>query len=187
VRSFPTLYTKRLVLRAFEVVDAPAVQRLAGDRNIAATTMKIPHPYDLAMAEEWIATHEEGWSQGRSLSLAVERHSDNGLVGAIGLRIEPDHACAELGYWIGKPHWRRGFATEAAEATLAFGFNDLRLNRIHAHYFRGNTGSGRVLQKLGMKHEGCLRQHVKKGGAYEDVELYGIIASEWQTIHANGL
>ncbi len=149
--------------------------------------MTIPHPYDLTMAEAWIATHEEGWSQQRSLSLAVERRSDNSLVGAIGLRIEPDHACAELGYWIGKPYWRTGYATEAAAATVAFGFNDLRLNRIHAHHFGGNTASGRVLQKLGMKHEGCLRQHVRKWGAYEDVELYGIMASEWQTTHANGL
>jgi RimJ/RimL family protein N-acetyltransferase len=180
----PTLYTERLILRAFDASDAPAVQRLAGDRLIAATTMNIPHPYDLAMAQEWIATHEDDWIQGRAAHFAIASRADGGLVGAVGLRLKTEHSTAELGYWIGKPYWGVGYATEAATAAVAFGFNDLRLNRIHAHHFGGNPASGRVLQKIGMQHEGCLRQHVRKWGAFEDVEEYGVIASEWRAMHS---
>jgi ribosomal-protein-alanine N-acetyltransferase len=56
----------------------------------------------------------------------------------------------------------------------------LELNRIFAHHFTRNPASGRVMQKLGMKHEGCLRQHFEKWDAFEDMEIYGILKSEWQ-------
>jgi RimJ/RimL family protein N-acetyltransferase len=184
VTGLPTLHTERLTLRSFDASDAPAVQRLAGDRLIAATTMNIPHPYDLKMAQEWIATHEDDWLQERAAHFAIASHVEGGLIGAVGLRLKLEHSTAELGYWIGKPYWGNGYATEAAKATVAFGFNDLRLNRIHARHFGGNPASGRVLQKTGMQYEGCLRQHVRKLGTIDDVELYGIIASEWRATHA---
>ena len=86
---------------------------------------------------------------------------------------------AELGYWIGKPYWGQGYCTEAARATLDFGFEQLGLNRIFAHHFARNPASGRVMQKIGMTREGRLRQHVKKWDAFEDLELYGILKDHW--------
>ena len=85
-----------------------------------------------------------------------------------------------MGYWISKKFWNRGFASEAAKAILEYGFTTLGMNRIHAHHFTRNKASGRILLKIGMKHEGKLRQHVKKWDKFEDIEMYGILRSEFE-------
>ena len=175
----PILETERLILRPFELADAKEVQRLAGAREIAATTLNIPHPYEDGMAEEWIGTHQETFEQGRGVSFAITTRGDGRLIGAISLMgIRPGHQ-AELGYWIGEPHWNQGFCTEAARAVVGYGFRVLGLNRIHACHLTRNPASGRVMQKLGMVHEGRRRQHVEKWGAFEDLELYGMLRREW--------
>ena len=173
----PTLTTKRLTLRPFKPSDAADVQRLAGEREVAATTLNIAHPYEDGMAESWIADHEKNWSSGTTLTLAITTAAD-GLVGAISLKLTVGHNSAELGYWIGVPYWGRGYATEAARAIVDFGFKDIGLSRIHAHFLADNVASGRVMEKLGMRHEGVLRQHIVKWGERHDVVLYGILASD---------
>jgi RimJ/RimL family protein N-acetyltransferase len=76
------------------------------------------------------------------------------------------------------PYWGRGYATEAALAVIAFGFEELGLNRIYAQHMASNPASGRVMQKAGMRHEGTLRQHVTKFGIVDDIAIYGILASD---------
>ena len=176
--SIPTLQTPRLILRAFQVQDAPAVQGFAGVPEVALTTQNIPHPYEDGMAETWIATHRSKWDEGKILTLAITLDSD-GLVGAVGLHINTVHSRGELGYWIGLPFWNRGLATEAAEALLEFGFGALRLNRIQARHMVRIPASGRVMEKLGMKPEGVQRQHVKAHGDFEDIAMYSILRSEF--------
>ncbi len=176
----PTLETERLILRPFDPRDATEVQRLAGDRRIADTTLNIPHPYEDGMAEKWISTHEGAFEKGERLTLAITRKANGHLIGAISLmRIFKDHQ-AELGYWIGKPYWKQGFCTEAAKAVLRHAFTQLDLIRIHASYITRNPASGRVMQKLNMKHEGTLRQHAAKWGKCEDLAVYGILKEEWE-------
>jgi RimJ/RimL family protein N-acetyltransferase len=171
------LETERLVLRAFRLDDAPEVQRLAGAREVAAGTLAIPHPYPDGAAEEWIS----GQAEEDGPTFAIERKEDGALVGAIGLRFEREHDRAELGYWVGVPYWNRGYATEAGRAALRHGFETEGLNRIYAFHFTNNPASGRVLQKLGMTHEGRRRAHTLKRGEYLDNETYGILRSEWST------
>ena len=175
----PTLETARLVLRPFRTADADEVQRLAGDRAVADTTLNIPHPYEDGMAEKWISNHRDWFERREQAVFAITLRSDGTLIGAVGLLIHGEDQRAELGYWIGKPYWNQGFCTEAARRVLGFGFEHLGLNRIYAHHFVRNPASGRVLQKLGMAHEGRLRQHVRKWDAFEDLELYGILKSQW--------
>lgn len=110
---------------------------------------------------------------------AVIERASGDLVGAIGLVVQPEHARAEMGYWIGVPFWNCGYATEAARAVLVFGFVELKLNRIYATYLTRNPASGRVMQKVGMRNEGLFRQHVKKWDEFEDLALCGILAGEW--------
>lgn len=165
------LRTPRLELRRFAPADAAAVQRLAGAREVASQTLLIPHPYPDGAAEAWIAKHAEG----AELTLAIDHGGE--LVGAIGLHIERAHDRAELGYWIGVPYWGRGFATEAARAIVAHGFNEHALNRIHAWVFTSNPASARVLEKIGMTREGVFREHFKKWDAYVDAECWGLVAS----------
>ncbi len=178
----PTFETKRLILRPFTMADAADVQRLAGDRAIAATTGgNIPHPYEDGMAEEWIASHPKLYEEGKAVNFAVVLRADSLLIGATALTIGETTRRAELGYWIGKPYWGRGYCTEAAQTMVEYGFEVLRLNRIHACHFGSNPASGRVMQKLGMSYEGCRRQHFCKWGRFEDCVDYAILKSEYET------
>ncbi len=177
--GMPVLDTARLRLRPFTLADAPEVQRLAGAREIAATTLRIPHPYPDGVAEGWILSHPGAWERGDELNLAIARLEDGALLGAIGLALALADARAELGYWIGVPFWGRGYATEAARALVAYGFEVLHLERIHACHFAGNPASGRVLRNAGMIHEGTQRRHVVKWGRTEDLELYGMLREEF--------
>jgi ribosomal-protein-alanine N-acetyltransferase len=177
--EFPRLTTARLVLRQFALSDAAEVQRLAGDRAIADTTLEIPHPYEDGMAEQWIATHAPKFEAGEQVALAITLADTGRLVGAVGLAVQARFDRAEIGYWVGKPYWGRGYCTEASRAVVDWGFTELKLNRIFATHFKGNPASGRVMQKLGMTAEGLLRQHIKKWDRYEDLAIYGLVRSEW--------
>lgn len=175
----PTLTGSRVVLRPFSLQDASIVQALAGAPEVASTTLTIPHPYPDGAAETWIETHAPGYAAGTLASFAIVAATTQEVVGAMGLAIKAAHARAELGYWIGVPFWNRGYSTEAAAMILQFGFEALSLNRIYAQHFVRNPASGRVLQKVGMRYEGRLRQHVRRWENFEDLEQYGILAHEW--------
>jgi len=187
MKERPTIETERLLLRPFELSDARDVQRLAGDKAIAATTLSIPHPYEDGMAEEWISTHQAKFEAGTLSNFAVVLRASDELIGAIGLVIVPRFERAELGYWIGRPYWKNGYCTEAGQAVLQYGFSILKLNRIHASCLTCNPASGKVMQKMGMAHEGCARQHVKRWDKFEDLELYGLLKEQWITNTEQGL
>lgn len=167
--------TERLLLRPFTLADAPAVQRLAGAREIALNTLLIPYPYPEGAAEAWISKPRDP----HDINFAITLRESGELVGAIGLVVGREHDRAEIGYWIAVEHWNRGYATEAARAVIRYGFEELNLNRIFAVHFARNAGSGRVMQKLGMRHEGSLREHLVKWGERIDVEVYGILRGDW--------
>lgn len=178
----PELTTERLVLRPFLLTDAEAVSVLAGDEDIARNTLNIPYPYDREHAEEWITAHPGQFDRREAVTYAATRAMDGTLVGAVGLLLDPVNDSAELGYWIGKEFWGNGYATEAASAVIAWAFQALDLHRIHASHFPRNPASGRVLRKLGMQHEGRLREHVKKWDEYLDLERFGLLRRDFEGI-----
>ena len=180
--SRPTLTTERLILRPFELEDAPDVTRLVNDRRIADTTINIPHPYEESIALAWIGTHAEVAERGDGLTLAVTERQSQAIVGAVGLSISRAHRRGELGYWVAVDHWRRGYATEASEAMLDYAFGALDLIRVVAHCLTRNPGSWRVMEKLGMQREGHMRQHIIKLDVPEDIWLYGILREEWRSL-----
>ena len=176
----PTITTARLILRPFYISDATRIKQLAGNRAIADTTLNIPHPYEDGMAEQWISTHQSKLEAGESVQFAITlRHSET-LIGALGIEMVARYDRAEIGYWIGRPYWSKGYCTEAGHAVLRYGFQALNLNRIHAAHFKRNPASGRVMEKLGMVREGIARQHIKKWEMYEDLVQYGIIKADWE-------
>jgi RimJ/RimL family protein N-acetyltransferase len=181
----PTLETERLILRSFVENDAPRISELAGDAEISDTTLRIPHPYTSEMAAEWIGTHETIREKGRALFYAIDLKSSGGLIGSTGIDIDLPHSRAEIGYWIGKEFWGRGYATEAAGRLLEYVFAVLKLHRATAHHFARNPGSGRVLEKLGMKREGHLRSHILKSGVWEDIVQYGILHNEYERLETD--
>ena len=170
------IHTARLTLRPFTLDDAPAVQRLASDYDVALNTLLIPHPYPDGAAEAWIAMHQADFDENRIHHFAVDAGE---LTGAIGLVMKSD-GIAEIGYWIGVPYWRRGYASEAAIEVVRYGFEEVGLQRIFAAHFTRNPASGRVLQKAGMQCEGTLRRHQLKWGEPLDITFYGILREEWE-------
>ena len=175
----PVLETARLVLRPYRLGDAADLQRLAGDRRIAATTATIPHPYPDGAAEEFIGAQEERWRDGTHLTCAITERGVDALMGAVGLVFAAEHARAELGYWIAVPAWGHGYATEASEALCDYGFTRLGLHRIEARHVAGNPASGAVMRKLGMQQEGVLRGYKVKWDTLHDLVVYGVLADEW--------
>ncbi len=173
--EFPGLKTNRLILRALEFADAGQVQKLAGERDIAAATLLIPHPYLDGMAEDWIKLTHQQFKDDKALTWAITTQEKTDLIGAVGLSLKNEHCRAELGYWIGKPFWNKGYCTEAASAVLDFAFTTADLHKIVATYLRSNPASGQVMQKIGMSFEGELSQHVKKWDRFEDLIVYGLI------------
>jgi ribosomal-protein-alanine N-acetyltransferase len=179
VSPTPTLRTARLVLGDFDADDAGELQRLAGDREIADTTLAIPHPYELDHALAWIGNQRKESARGRATNFAIRLSAESPIIGCAGLRdIDPEHVQAELGFWIGREWWGHGYAREAAAAVIRFGFETLHLNRICAHHMLRNPAAGKVLQHIGMQREGVMRQRVRKWGIYEDVVLYAILRDE---------
>ena len=175
--------TERLLIRAYVLADAPAMLRLINTREVALNTLRIPYPYPEEEAERWIANHEERVQKGDH-AFAVTLRETRELIGTVGLHRKAENDSAEIGYWIGVPYWGKGYATEAAGAMLRYGFETFPLNRIFAMHFGRNAASGRVLQKIGMRHEGTLRQHLKKWDEYVDLECYGILRSDFTAIRS---
>ena len=145
----PNISTTRLILRPFELTDASNVQRLAGNFNVAKTTLNIPHPYEDGMAEKWIAKHKYQWEHKTHAVFAIEITESKTFIGVISL-FDATIAEAKLGYWIGEPYWGYNYCTEASAAIIRFAFKNLYLERIFAEHLTSNPASGRVMQKVGM-------------------------------------
>lgn len=173
--SIVLIETPRLHLRPLSESDIPELVPLIGAREVAATTLRIPHPYEEKHAREALAST----LKENELRLAIRLRGNGALIGGVGLHPDEQHNRAELGYWISVPHWGQGYATEAAQAVVRHGFEQFKLNRIYASHYGRNLASGKVLRKIGMKHEGCLRRHFLKWGEYLDSEMYGILREEW--------
>jgi len=141
------LKTERLTLRPLRSSDAEAMMALAGDADVARMTARIPHPYSLDQAKDWIARA----IQSNEVVFAIVHQG--ALIGCVGYMPE-ENTSAEVGSWIGKPHWNKGFATEAARAVAEHAFASGDIRTLTAGHFTDNPASARVLEKLGFTHSG---------------------------------
>ncbi len=149
----PSLTTARLQLRPLEAADAAAVFRLVNDYSVAGNLARVPFPYREQIAQDWIGSTAEQAARGEGYHLAITEGT--ALIGCIGLtmnRANPGEA--ELGYWIGRKFWGRGFAREAARALLDWGFSTLGLDRVVASALTDNQGSQAVLRACGFSQTG---------------------------------
>jgi RimJ/RimL family protein N-acetyltransferase len=178
--------TDRLLLRPLELPDAPDIQRLAGDRDVASTTRDIEHPYEDGMAEKWIKSCQDKTASGELINFAITLNADGSFLGVIGIHPDDTGGHAELGYWIGKPYWNQGYATETVKAVVHHSFTNLEFDRVYAAHFTRNPSSGRVMQKAGMLYEGFLEGHTEKWGKFEDLELYGITREQFEQRGSTG-
>jgi [ribosomal protein S5]-alanine N-acetyltransferase len=170
-----TITTKRLVLRIFQKSDAVAVTKLCNNYNIYKNTLYLPYPYTIEDALSWIEHHLDNFNANKSYEFAITDKESGELYGAIALSNNQKFNNGEIAYWIGKKFWGNGYATEAAQAILHFAFEEKQYHKVFARYFNSNPASGRVMQKLGLKKEGILIDHVRKENRFEDLVYYGII------------
>ena len=175
----PTLETARLRLRPFTDADVDDLYALHSDATVLRYWDSPPWT-ERERAALFIAKGRQVEEEGTGARPAVERRADGAFLGWCGLTSwNPDHRSASLGYCFGQAAWGQGFATEAARALLAWAFDTLDLNRVQAEADTRNAASARVLEKLGFRLEGTLREDCVVDGDVSDSWVYGLLRREW--------
>lgn len=150
----PVLRTPHLVLRPLQCSDTPAFHKLINDWDICRRVPDAPFPYPVHKAQEWIEAAALGRDGGLAEQFAITEAQSGTLVGCIGLRLSKDRYTAELGYWVGRPYWRRGFAMEAARRLVDWAFAELSLAQVTAVVAADNEASLMVLKHMGFAQTG---------------------------------
>ncbi len=175
--------TSRLILRELAASDLPSVISYYCDPEVTAHMVWGPvnTPEDAANYLNWAIACQNAQPR-RTWELAVTLRGTGEVIGSVELEISnAAHQEGEIGYLLARAHWGRGYATEAARAITAFGFDQLGLHRIWATCSPANPGSARVLQKCGMAREGHLRAHrLLKDGTWRDSLLYAVLENEYE-------
>jgi RimJ/RimL family protein N-acetyltransferase len=178
--SIPVLETKRLVLRAARLEDAKAVATLANERRIAENTARIPHPYKLSDAEQFIA----GASKEGEAAYLVTLH-DKTIIGACGLMFHYDET-PEIGYWLGVPYWNKGYATEAVHALIDYAFADLAHDALQAGARVTNPASRRVLEKCGFQWTGVGLYRINSIKSSAPIDRFRLERRIWSALKTWG-
>ena len=178
-RRIPMLKTERLRLRAPCRGDIPAIVQFAGDRRIAENTARIPHPYGADDAEQFIASinHEDG---GATFAIVL----DGVLIGVCGIDLR--EAGAELGYWLGAPHWGRGYATEAVRAVIDHAFGSLGHEALQSGARVSNPASRRVLEKCGFQWTGVGLYRIRAINSAAPIDRFRLDRRLWASLKAWG-
>ena len=175
-----TLTTPRLVLRRLTVDDAQAMyDNWATDEKVPKYLSWNVHEsveFTRELLTKWVSEYDNPKYYRWVIEFA------DTIIGTINLHDIQDNAeCCELGYCIGSKWWNMGIVTEAAGAVVRFTFDELGANRVCALHDTENVGSGKVMQKNGMKQEGLLREHkMRKDGTRGDLAYYAILKKDWE-------
>ncbi|MDF2612825.1 MAG: acetyltransferase [Clostridia bacterium] len=172
--------TKRLILRPYIMQDAEAVYNVLKRKEVYRTTLAIPHPYPRGNAEWWIHFVSKNMAYHLSYEFGVFDKSSGRYIGNAGLaNLSKQNNSGELTYFIDPDEWGLGYATEAVESILKFGFNTLGLERIIGRCMTCNVASQRVMEKNGLLFEGLARHEVRKDGEYKDIMRLAILSSDY--------
>jgi RimJ/RimL family protein N-acetyltransferase len=180
-RSIPVLETKRLMLRAPRRGDVKAVAGLANDRRIAENTARIPHPYRVDDAKEWIAASN---THAGETTFAVTL-TDGTLIGACGFDLREDPV-PEIGYWLGAPYWGNGYATEAVRAVIDYAFGDCDHEALQAGARVTNPASRRVLEKCGFQWTGVGLCRIRALKSSAPIDRFRLDRGLWSSLKTWG-
>lgn len=170
----------KINLRPITKDDAASIYKYARNRSISRYTF-LPHPYTRKDADEWVITSTERNASGIDFNMGIELPASGEIIGMISLNnIDVINRNAELGYWLGKPFWGKGYVSEAIELLVNHSFRRFKLNRIYARVMRPNTVSAHLLEKCGFTYEGTLRKNIKRNGRYLDELRYGLLLEDWR-------
>jgi RimJ/RimL family protein N-acetyltransferase len=178
------LRTDRLVLREFRLDDQDAAHRYGSDEDVTRYTTWGPN--SLTDTANYLSeVVRRASAEPRTSFILAVVTSDGFLIGAAHLKLtEAEHRQGELGYVLAKDSWGLGYATEVARCLIDFGFGELGLGRITATCHPDNLASARVLEKVGMRLEGTLRDHFQVRGVWRDSKLYSIAVESEGAVNA---
>ena len=114
----------------------------------------------------------------------IERKENSKCIGTIDIRVDPEHDKSGFGYVLNRSYWHKGYMTEALSAVVRLCFDELKVNRVESFHYIGNEGSGKVMQKCGLRFEGISEQEVKIKGVFRDVARYGMTMEHWRASRA---
>jgi RimJ/RimL family protein N-acetyltransferase len=175
----PSLETSRLVLRSLEERDLPALQAIFGDPEVLRYWGGDPTP-DEASTRDLLAQIHRGFARRNLFQWGIARRDDDRVVGTCTLtRIDARNRRAEIGFALGREHWGRGYVAEAMATLLRFAFVDLDLLRLEADADPRNARSIAVLERLGFRREGLLRERWLVAGEAQDSLVHGLLRREW--------
>ena len=178
-RTLAVLETKRLVLRAPCRKDAKELARLINDRRIAINTARIPHPYSVEDAEQFIVA-----VNGKGGEVAFVITLDDALIGGCG--VAHSDTGAELGYWVGVPFWGQGFATESARAVIDYAFGSLGHEVLEAGARVSNPASRRVLEKCGFQWTGVRLARIRALNSAAPADRFRLDRRLWESLKTLG-
>jgi [ribosomal protein S5]-alanine N-acetyltransferase len=177
----PTLETDRLLLRPYKSSDFAAVHAYGKNPEISLHMTWGPNTEDMTRAFLRTSIKASSDPEARGYCYAIDLKDTGALIGGCSLvHTNREEKTAMIGYAIDKPYWGRGYTTEAAAALLRLGFEKCGLHRIRSWCTPENTGSWRVMEKIGMRREGHEREAVFIKGEWRDWFQYAILDWEWK-------
>ena len=168
------LNTERVSLRYFKKSDIDDLVKICNDKEFNQY-IPLPYPYYENDAKDWILAMPKRRKAGLEYDFAIIKKDDKKLIGSISLMINKIYPCAEIGYWIAKPFWGKGYATEATKKIIEFAFENLGLHKVYAKCYRENIASAKVIEKSGLVKVGILTEHALKNGKFHDCILFELI------------
>jgi len=178
-QAFPRLETERFVLRQLHASDAEPLFSVFSDEEV--TRFYDDEAFtEVGQAREQIEAWARGFDAQRAVRWGIAQRTDDTVVGTCGYYgFHTWNSRGSIGYELARPSWRQGIMTEALDAIIGFGFGEIGLNRIQAVVMPGNVGSEKLLEKLGFRREGLLREYENWGGkGYVDVTMFSLLRSE---------
>ena len=176
----PRLETPRLVLRRMTMADAEDIYAYGRDPEVSRHVLWDAYR-SVGEARAYLRYIQRQYRLNDPSSWGIELKATGRLIGTIGFMWwNKEYKSAEVGYSLARAYWNRGLMTEALRAVLHFGFTQMDLHRIEAQHELENPASGRVMEKVGMKKEGVLRERLWNKGRYVDVALYSVLRKEFR-------
>jgi RimJ/RimL family protein N-acetyltransferase len=178
-RSIPVLETERLTLRAPRHGDVKAIAVLANNRRIAENTARVPHPYGVDDAEQFIGSVNK---QAGEATFVITLGGT--LIGACG--VDPRRGIPEIGYWLGVPYWGHGYATEAVRAVIDHAFGDIDHAALQAGARVSNPASRRLLEKCGFQWTGVGLYRIRAISSSAPIDRFRLDRGLWASLKAWG-
>jgi RimJ/RimL family protein N-acetyltransferase len=174
----PLIHAERVSLREIKNSDLEGLYNVFSDPEVMLYWSTPPLP-NRSAAQDLLNEIHEGYKR-RFMKWAITLRSDDTLMGTCTLyNLDITHRRGEIGYALGRAHWRQGYVHEALQALLRYCFEELNLHRIEADVDPRNLASINVLERLGFQREGYLRERWQVGGQIQDALFYGLLRREW--------